>query len=941
MKYVLSALILFQCLIGHYLHAQQVDNKAWCGTKHIHQSPFVAGGQRFEEDIFNSTRRSNERLTGVDRLSVQVVVHIIHNGETQGKGSNLLYDQIEAQIELLNLDFSARNPNLQDTETQFAGLIGNPNIQFVLARVSPDGKLLAEAGVNRLSFPQKDWTPDAFNKLVKPLTQWDTKRYLNIWVVDIANDTEIGFSTPPSSWLPKESAMPPVNPLEEGIVVDYQYFGDISQRGGAYLAESAFGRVLTHEMGHFLGLLHPWGTTLGKCDSDFCEDTPPVDAFHSYCGVRLASKCSNKPVMMQNFMDYSPEQCRTFFTDDQAQRMRTCLELAPSRIELLNAGARKSEMIAAFTASSKEVCAGETIVFENLAYSLYGLVECQAEWEFEGGIIEKQNANKIWVRYAKAGIYDVKLKVSTDYELDKCSYENYVLVKNQSNQANALVWPSNAIKDEDKWHFKGDNVFMPYAQGLMTGSYTVQKRSFAILESPHLSLLEPDGRRISDLILSLEWAGAGAMQDSFLIEVSEDCGSTYKTIWFKNGQSLASRPHLSNLSYPHNAPQATDFVTDFVSFKPLPETQLLRFRLVLSGLNGNMFYIKKIAIADANPSLPIATIEPEHDYALVGETVRFFDVSTGSPLRLNYTFEAANTRMSSERSPRIAFVAAGAFRVGLEASNERGSSYTEIMQKVLDAKKYYDPAFEPNRFKNRADFEVIQGAAVSYKLSQFRLKNRVLIGVDAFFEEIAPEQEVRLGIYKKGADGYSNIAQVPIKASSIEKQLKKGACLRVIFDEPLFINDLDDITLGITSSADLYLQQYDNPTYLAEPIYDNGNNAAWKPYKTLEKSSWALFPIFAFSKDASPEKWLTVYPNPSQGALLHIKSEGHPIHKVQIIGLDGHVLLDVPQVQTKDMRASNRYYGSVGIHDLTSGLYIAKIYTRNGVFAQKITVVSQ
>src|SRR5690349_20985748 len=48
--------------------------------------------------------RSRSRTKGVV-LSFPVIVHIIHNGEAVGTGSNISQAQVQAQIQVLNEDF--------------------------------------------------------------------------------------------------------------------------------------------------------------------------------------------------------------------------------------------------------------------------------------------------------------------------------------------------------------------------------------------------------------------------------------------------------------------------------------------------------------------------------------------------------------------------------------------------------------------------------------------------------------------------------------------------------------------------------------------------------------------------------------------------------------------------------------------------------------------
>ncbi|MBK8369707.1 MAG: hypothetical protein IPL10_20685 [Bacteroidetes bacterium] len=43
---------------------------------------------------------------------------------------------------------------------------------------------------------------------------------------------------------------------------------------GTYSAPYKFGRTITHELSHYLGVRHVWGDA--ACANDFCNDTPPA-----------------------------------------------------------------------------------------------------------------------------------------------------------------------------------------------------------------------------------------------------------------------------------------------------------------------------------------------------------------------------------------------------------------------------------------------------------------------------------------------------------------------------------------------------------------------------------------------------------------------------------------------------------------------------------------
>ncbi len=87
------------------------------------------------------SKRKNLRTKG-EVFKIPVVVHIIHNGEAIGVGSNISAEQVYSQIEVLNEDFRGLNADLANVRTEFRPLAGDAEIEFVLATHDPDGKKL-------------------------------------------------------------------------------------------------------------------------------------------------------------------------------------------------------------------------------------------------------------------------------------------------------------------------------------------------------------------------------------------------------------------------------------------------------------------------------------------------------------------------------------------------------------------------------------------------------------------------------------------------------------------------------------------------------------------------------------------------------------------------------------------------------------------------------
>lgn len=71
--------------------------------------------------------------------TIPVVVHIIHNGEAIGTGTNLSVAQIQSQIDVLNEDFRRLNADRSQTPSAFAPVAADVNIEFRLACTDPNG----------------------------------------------------------------------------------------------------------------------------------------------------------------------------------------------------------------------------------------------------------------------------------------------------------------------------------------------------------------------------------------------------------------------------------------------------------------------------------------------------------------------------------------------------------------------------------------------------------------------------------------------------------------------------------------------------------------------------------------------------------------------------------------------------------------------------------
>jgi len=262
-----------------------------------------------------------------------VIVHVIHKGENIGEDTNLSTERIERQIEILNEDFRRKVGTRGYNEHPDGG---DAKIEFVLAKKDRNGN--PTNGINRINENTLNGPYLGYNQNnYAQYGYWDSSNYINIWTTPLSGEyTEclvFGSATGPDINLPGSQFLPiPQLGDPEGILINWMHFGESNID-----CQARFGRTLTHEMGHYLGVLHPWGGN--DCEfNDYCDDTPAVDR-PVYNSAFMG--CEGETVATNNYMNWSDDEMMNMFTKDQISRMHNVLEHHEGRHNLLSSPAIK------------------------------------------------------------------------------------------------------------------------------------------------------------------------------------------------------------------------------------------------------------------------------------------------------------------------------------------------------------------------------------------------------------------------------------------------------------------------------------------------------------------------------------------------------------------------------------------------------------------------
>lgn len=640
--------IIICMMLSFALHAQQQPCYFDEGHAIIRQLHPDMVKRWLDADNKASRFTSDDLRTSTSVITIPVVVHVVYHLTSE----NISDAQIQSQLDVLNEDFRRMNADTSNTRFVFRSVAGDARIEFCMAQRDPNGD--STNGITRTYTTRTDWGCCDSMKYTSEGGQdgWPGNQYLNIWVCNLnfAN----GYAYYPGTPDPYD-----------GVVVHYYVFGRTGNVAPGYI-----GRTGTHEMGHYLGLYHTfdYGNCSGADSSDCAAagdkvcDTP-ADSFPDYGCLLSANECIDTPVdrpdQIENYLDYSDDNCRNMFSLGQIDRMRgfmftsrssllTSLGCVPPNSLSLDAVAIE------FTQPLPLICQTTfTPVVKIGNISAIPFTTIDADYWIDAGTVNTYHSlipvapgNISYITLppvtTTTGVHTMHVALhSPNGGVDlNPSNDSASLVLRILSNANGLSTPfaegfQSATFPSNGWMIDNPDNDHTWQRTIDAGGFGLSSSS-ALFQNfynggtdTYDGLITPpfNFTALNTAYLNFDVAycdpNSTFYSDTLKVYSTLDCGSTWNLIYSKGGATLATAP--APLTFSEFVPDSTQWRTENINVSTLISNPLVSFKFENVSYWGNDLYLDNINIFDVtginelndgsaihifpNPSAGIFTIE--------------------------------------------------------------------------------------------------------------------------------------------------------------------------------------------------------------------------------------------------------------------------------------------------------------------------------------------
>jgi PKD repeat protein len=605
----LTALMFVVLLFSVNINAQSNKSQNWCSTdQHAvemrKQDPSLIQKQQELEDYILEFKKTYNPIDPTAKKATIIIPVVVHNITHDGGVGSVTKAAIEGQLVTLNEDYNRLNGDAVNTRPLFAPYAGAIDIEFRLAHLDPNGN--CTEGIVRAESPYSLSTSTNMAENVKSVSYWSSQNYFNIWVIDEIENNGTTY------------------------VAGYAQFPGNNNNGtyGVVVADQNFGpgyRVLTHELGHCLNLLHTFN--YGNCNGggDQCSDTPPVIEQSFDCDPNR-NTCSNDGPFyggdvvdqFENYMSYA--NCQNMYSLQQETRVMSILNNTNTSNGLAHLstsanlaatgtgnpyGPVTCAPIADFLYDKEFVCEGGSVTFTDDSYNA---IPTAWNWTFIGGTPSSSTVANPTITYNTSGVYSVTHQPSTSAGAGSITKNSIITVS--SLTANYIGPISDGF--ENTTQFNNDWIigsgtdaydWQNTTNAAATGSRSIKVDNYSVVSSasdvdyiisPSYDLSASANKTVKFKVAFAKKASSNT--DRLMVYYSLDCGGTWNLKLPLTTSNLVTAPDHTNLFIP----TASEWVEKTIDFTAIGSSTNIRFKFQFESGGGNNIYLDDINIGGAN-----------------------------------------------------------------------------------------------------------------------------------------------------------------------------------------------------------------------------------------------------------------------------------------------------------------------------------------------------
>ena len=537
--------------------------------------------------------------------TIPVVFHIIH----QYGSENISDAQVINQVAILNSDFRLLNFDAADIVPEFQSLKADVSIEFKLATIDPFGN--CTNGIEHIYSHETNVGDDN-----SKLNGWHRDKYLNVWVVNSMQNGVAGYAFYPTS-------VEGGGFIKDGVIILDNFIGSIGT------SSERNSRALTHEIGHWLGLPHVWGSNNNpgeRCGDDGIADTPVTKGHSSKkTGPWTMKELRTAGCTFSTVSTYT-------FNDFMSTSGKIDPTIVPKSTQRIDFGSFNSEGVSSNPSNSGK--------FSFTNWPLGGLAaNNDSDYSKLSGSIDVNKYYQVTLTPKSGQLANLDTIFFT-FQRSATGPRSYALRSSIDNYANNIK-PSSKnskiiIQNESFYSLKD-------TANSLEGSFLALDPIFSNLTSPitfriyawnaedNLGSFSIDDFKIKDA-------------DSVVENIQNYMEYSYTSNMFTLGQS------------------------DFMRYNLLSDVS--RRSNLITPANHK---VTGIDLTSPSPCIPLADFKSSKKSVCPGSSIQFVDVSWRAPVTSRtWTFEGGTPATSSDDTVSVSYSTSGYKKVSLSVTNESG-----------------------------------------------------------------------------------------------------------------------------------------------------------------------------------------------------------------------------------------------------------------------------